>query len=140
MPTEKKLTGYPSIDKPWLKYYTEEAINAKLPECTIYEYLWENNKDNLDEIALIYFGKEITYRELFENIEKTAKAFVSIGVKNEIVSVCLPSVPEAIYTIYALNKIGAVPDLLDPRTNSEGLEFFLKESKSKFLVTIDTVN
>ena len=29
MPTEKELTGYPSIDKPWLKYYSEEAINAK---------------------------------------------------------------------------------------------------------------
>lgn len=28
MPTEKKMTGYPSIDRPWLKYYTEEAINA----------------------------------------------------------------------------------------------------------------
>lgn len=38
-------TGYPSIDKPWLKYYSEEAINAPLPECTIYEYLYENNKD-----------------------------------------------------------------------------------------------
>lgn len=32
---EKKVTGYPSVDKPWLKYYTEEAINAQLPECTI---------------------------------------------------------------------------------------------------------
>ncbi len=28
---EKKLTGYPSVDKPWLKYYTEEAeqLNSK---------------------------------------------------------------------------------------------------------------
>jgi len=26
------MTGYPSIDKPWLEYYSEEAINAKLPE------------------------------------------------------------------------------------------------------------
>ena len=34
-----RQTGYPSIDKPWLKYYSEEAINAELPECTIYEYL-----------------------------------------------------------------------------------------------------
>lgn len=25
MNTEKELTGYPSIDKPWLKYYSEEA-------------------------------------------------------------------------------------------------------------------
>ena len=35
MPTEKKMTGYPSIDKPWLKYYTEDAINAQLPEWDI---------------------------------------------------------------------------------------------------------
>ena len=30
MQTEKKLTGYPSIDKPWMKYYSEEAISAPL--------------------------------------------------------------------------------------------------------------
>lgn len=138
MPTENKLTGYPSIDKPWLKYYSEEAINAPLPECTIYEYLWENNKDHLDDIALIYFGKKITYGELFENIDKAAKAFAALGIKkDEIVSVCMASTPETIYTIYALNKIGAIPDLLDPRTNTAGLEFFLKESGSRLLLTID---
>ena len=67
---EKKLTGYPSIDKPWLKYYSEEAINAPLPECTIYEYLWDNNKDHLYDVALNYFDRKITYGELFENIEE----------------------------------------------------------------------
>lgn len=30
--TTQNMTGYPSIDKPWLKYYSEEAINAPLPE------------------------------------------------------------------------------------------------------------
>ena len=98
MPTEKKLTGYPSIDKPWLKYYSEEAINAPLPECTIYEYLWENNKDHLDDIALIYFGKKITYGELFENIDKAARAFAAIGIKNnDIVVLCTLNTPEMIY-------------------------------------------
>ena len=81
MPTEKKLTGYPSIDKPWLKYYTEEAIKAKLPECNIYEYLWENNKKHLEDIAITYFYKNISYRELFENIDKIADSFISSGVK-----------------------------------------------------------
>ena len=36
---EASMTGYPSIDKPWLKYYSQEAINAKLPACTMYEYI-----------------------------------------------------------------------------------------------------
>ena len=36
--TEHELTGFPSIDKPWLKYYSEEAIQAEL-----YRYvIWKN--------------------------------------------------------------------------------------------------
>ncbi len=139
MQTQQNLTGYPSIDKPWLKYYSEEAINAPLPECTIYEYLWENNKDHLDDVALIYFGKKITYCELFRNIDKTAASLVSLGVKQgDYVAVCMASTPEAVYTIYALNKIGAIPDLLDPRSNSDDYRFFLQEANSGVLVTIDS--
>ena len=63
--TDKKLTGYPSIDKPWLKYYSEEAINAPLPEKTLYQYIWDNNKNYLKNIALNYFGKKISYGTFF---------------------------------------------------------------------------
>ena len=51
---DNKLTGYPSIDKPWLKYYSEEAINAKMPECTMYDYIYDKNKEHLEDIALVY--------------------------------------------------------------------------------------
>ena len=84
MTEEKQLTGYPSIDKPWLKYYSEEAINAKLPECTIYEYLWENNKNHLNENIINYAGRWITYGEMFNNIDKIATAFVEKELKKEI--------------------------------------------------------
>ena len=39
--TEHELTGFPSIDKPWLKYYSEEAIRTPLPQKTLYRYLYE---------------------------------------------------------------------------------------------------
>ena len=117
MQTEKKLTGYPSIDKPWMKYYSEEAINAPLPECTIYEYLWGNNKDHLDDVALIYFGRKITYGELFSNIDRCEMSLCSLGVKpKDIVTVALPSIPEALYLVYALNKMGAVANELTPKS------------------------
>lgn len=77
---EKTLTGYPSIDKPWLKYYSEEAINAPLPECTIYEYLLGQNKDFLDDVAIVYLGRKISYKELFANIDRVADSFWSLGV------------------------------------------------------------
>ena len=53
---DKTLTLYPSIEKPWIKYYSDEAINAPLPQCTIYQYIWENNKDYLRDTAINYYG------------------------------------------------------------------------------------
>ena len=54
------LTGYPSIDKPWLKYYSQEAIRSCEPQCTAYELIYQNNRENLDDIAIHYFGHKIT--------------------------------------------------------------------------------
>lgn len=134
----KNLTGYPSIDKPWLKYYSEEAINAPLPECTIYEYLWENNKNHLDDIALVYFGRKITYKELFENIDKAACSFSSIGVKiNDIVTICAVSIPETIYSFYGLNKIGVISNMVDPRTSVEGIRHYIEEANSNVVMCLD---
>ena len=77
--TEHELTGYPSIDKPWLKYYSDEAINAILPEKTIYHYLYDSNVNNLNIIAINYFGKKVTYRSMFNFIDEISYALKSIG-------------------------------------------------------------
>ena len=53
---EVKEKCYPSKDKPWLKYYKKEAVNAALPECTIWQYVHDNNKDNMKGTALNYYG------------------------------------------------------------------------------------
>ena len=95
----QQKTGYPSIDKPWLKYYSEEAINAPLPECTAFEYLFEYNKENQDDVAIICFNKKVSFKELFINIEKAAAAFYAMGVReNDIVAICSVTLPEVIYT------------------------------------------
>ena len=51
-----KWTGFPSTDKPWLKYYSEEAVSAPRPEGAVYEYLYQYNKDYFTQTALEYFG------------------------------------------------------------------------------------
>ncbi|MBQ6676761.1 MAG: acyl--CoA ligase [Clostridia bacterium] len=135
---EQNMTGYPSIDKPWLKYYSDEAINAPLPECSIFDHLWDKNKNDLNSIAILYYGSRISYKCLFDKIQETANALYACGVrKDDIVAVCLPSIPEAVYLIYALNYIGAIPNMLDPRYNEKLLEFCVKETPTKLLLTLD---
>lgn len=102
----QQLTGYPSIDKPWLKYYSEQSRKVNVPECSIYDFIWENNKDHPNDIALVFFDKRITYGQLFREIDKTAAAFLSLGIKKgDIVVMMVLNQPEIVYTIYALNKI-----------------------------------
>ena len=135
---EKKLTGYPSIDKPWLKYYSEEAINAPLPECSMYEYMRSSNMEHDSEPALEFFGRLITYGELFVDIDRTAQAFATLGVKEgDIVSLCTVTTPETIYALYALNKLGAISNMVDPRTSADELVRYIQESNTRVLMTID---
>ena len=68
-----------------MKYYSEEARKAKLPECTAFNYLKQLNSDRYDQPALHYYGNDITFKELFDRIEATAQAFCSIGRKSKII-------------------------------------------------------
>lgn len=130
-----KATGYPSVDKPWLKYYNDESINTSLPEFTIYQYLWQNNKDHKSDIAINYLGNKITYAQLFHNIDLVAAAFLSLGVKpGEIVTIALPSIPEALYCIYALNKIGAIVNMIHPLAGKNEIIHYLNEVESRIAV------
>jgi len=133
-----KATGYPSIDKPWLKYYSEDSINASLPECTIYEYIRQKNGGHGNDIALMYFGKKISYSTLFQEIDKTAKAFSAIGVKSgDVVSFVAITTPELIFSLYALNKLGAVCNMIDPRMSENTISELIKKANSNVLLVLD---
>lgn len=131
-------TGYPSIDKPWLKYYSEEAINAEIPTNSIYDQLCECNKDNLDGKAVSYFSVTLTYRELIRKIDTVAQAFIRLGIKTgDIVNVALPNIPENIYIVYGLNKIGAIANLIDLRSKGESLLHYFNETDATIAIICD---
>lgn len=80
----------------------------------------------------------ISYGEMFENIERATKGYASLGVtKEDIVTICAVTIPETIYTFYGLNRLGAVCNMVDPRTSVEGIKEYIKEVNSKIVVTID---
>lgn len=134
------LTGKPSIDRPWLKYYTKEAVDAEIPEMTVYDYLKQQNK-NLNRCALNYFDRKITYGEMFEKIDETMCALLNAGVKKgDIVSIVAPTLPEVVYTFYALSRIGAVANMIDPRKSSKEIEEYVKEVDSKLLFIVDVAS
>ena len=127
-----------SEEKVWMKYYPQEAINLEFPKATVYSYLKEVNKDRPDGPALYYYGTKITFRGLVERIEACAKAFAALGVKRgDIVSFVAVAVPECIAAVYALNKLGATANTIDPRMDKESIQRMIRESGSRVLLVLD---
>ena len=48
----------------------------------------------------------------------------------------LPTIPESVYCFYALNKIGAIPNMIDVRTTPSRLVEIANRTKPKMLVVM----
>ena len=136
--TELKKNLKVSEEKVWMKYYSEEAKNAPLPRCKAYDYILERNKDRLDAPALHYYGRDISFRELMSRVDEAANAYAALGVKEgDVVSFLSVAIPETIASVYALNRIGATANTIDPRMDIESICRMIQGSGSRILVVID---
>ena len=116
-----------SDDQPWLNYYSKEDRKINYTDKTIYNYLVECVGDDTDFTALNYFGSRMSFGEMFDKIDVAAKAFRYLGVKEkDIVTICLPNTPEALICFYAINKIGAVADMIHPLSGGSEIKYYLQ--------------
>lgn len=135
-----RQTGYPSLDKPWLKYY-EKALNEDdIPQCSAFHLLYESNKEFLNDTALLFFNREISYGQLINQIKKAAKAFNALGIKKgDIVTLQVLNMPQTITIFYALSYIGAVANIVYVTTSEKELSEILINTDSKMYITIDAL-
>lgn len=108
-----RQTGYPSVDKPWLKYYKPDVFEKalKIPkDKSFYRFYMENVFTKPDFPILKYFNATLTTKEFTALIELWARAFRSAGVvEDEMVPVYGTWCPEIAAIFFALNAIGAHP-------------------------------
>ncbi len=121
-----------------MKYFSEESKAAEFPRMKVYSYFKEVNKNRLNQTALYYYGTKITVKKMIEKIDQVADAFDAIGVKKgDTVSLVSASTPESIFAFYALNKIGATMNAIDPRLDKKSVARMIKNSGSRVLMVID---
>lgn len=138
--------GKTSIDKPFLKYYSEESLIVDYPRETIYEYVMNPNRGHEDEVALRYMGNTITFGEMDERINKTVRSLKKLGVqKGDTVAICMPNTPEAAITVFAINKMGAIASMIHPLSAENQIKNYLNEEdlekgikKAKVIVAFDS--
>lgn len=128
----------PSVCKPWLKYLPKESLEAEMPKQTIYEYIKDTCEKDPAGKALYYYGTSITYGEMLQKIDECAAAFWGMGVRaGDMVSLVTVTLIESIYALYALAKIGAISNYIDPRMDVQRILDEVQGVNSRLLVTLD---
>lgn len=123
---------------PWDKFYDKDKRTIEVPNVSVYEYLRDCNKDNLDSIAINYFNKKMTYRTFLNEINVCARALRSQGIREgDVVTICMPNTPEAVIAFYATNEIGAIANMVHPLSAEEEIKHSLISTKSVMLIAIN---
>ena len=129
-------------ERPWLKFYEEENIpgNIEYPDCSMVDMVMQSAEKWPDNVAYVYYGHKVTYKNFVKKIEKAAKALKNYGVKEgDRVTICMPNTPEGITMVYAVNMVGAVCNMVHPLSSEKELEYYIKVAESKYVLVIDAV-
>ena len=124
--------------RPWLSSMGEVPESLDYFQGSMVEKVEEIAKAYPTNIAFDFMGKSTSYRDMVANIEKCARSLRTIGVRqNDRVTIAMPNCPQAIYMFYAVNMIGAVANMVHPLSSEKELEFYINESESVTVVTLD---
>ncbi len=138
MTTEKELTGYPSIDRPQEKFYRSKPVREIETEQTIYEMIFNSNKDNMSAPALEYMGVTWSFERLKEKTDRVANAFFNSGLKmGDCVLIGASNCPEIVVILLALNKLGVVSKWFDVRASEDNIKHYANDNNCKFIIVFD---
>lgn len=108
------------------------------PKLTMWQMIYKAADEHPDGLALEFMGQKITYRAFKAMIEKTAKALWAQGIrKGDRVTIAMPNCPQAVSMFYALNRVGALANMVHPLSAPGEYKFFLNFSHSKMILTLD---
>ncbi len=130
---EKTLDWKP----PFAKWFVGGTINAS------YNTLDIHQSSKSDKSAILWEGengesRNITYGEMFTQVQKFANVLKSLGVKKgDRVTIYLPMVPELPITMLACARIGATHTVIFSGFSATSIKDRVTDSNSKVIITAD---
>ena len=127
-----------SASAPWLAYYGSTPAQLHYPDKTMYQLVADAATKYPRGVAYVFQGKKTTYSAFMQRIDDAARGLYRSGIrKGDRVTICMPNCPQALDCFYALNRIGAIPNMIHPLSAPQEIAFYLNVSHSKAILTLD---
>ena len=138
---KKNSTGFPSIDlthDEGISYFKRKPF---IPNLNIF--------NAVEMLSLFYRGSfavdslelRVTFQELIDDSVRLSKSFKELGVKaDEIITVSMPNLYQALVVFLAANRIGATITFLNSFAGSDEICHYINEFESKIYINFDKNN
>ncbi len=129
------------LQKPWFKFWPEGVPkHIEYPEVPLFDFLRKTAEKYPNNIAIVYFNKKITYKELDAASDRFATALSDLGVKKgDKVAIFLPNVPQFPISYYGVIKIGAITTAMSPLHKEREVQHQLNDSEAETVVVLDAL-
>jgi len=119
-------------------HYRSVPPSLAYPDVGMYRLVSDAARRFPDKAAYGFMGSIVTYRDMMGEIDALADALAAHGVsKGDNVLICLPNCPQAIWSVYATNKCGAISNMVYPLSSKNEIRRFIMDSRCKLAVVID---
>jgi len=125
-------------NQPWLKHFGATPGSIDYPPLSMFAMFRDNANLYPDLDGLIFFDKKTSRSLLLKQVEHMSRQFAKQGIKkNDTVIICLPNIPQAVVSFYALNRLGAIPAPIHPLSAPAEIEDYAKLVSAKAAITLD---
>lgn len=105
---------------------------------TLYTDIYNCAQDRLEQDAVIFYNEHISFGKLMAHIDTFARHLTERGIcQGDVVTLCIPNTPSSAVALYAINKIGAVCQLVHPYIPLPQLKQDMAKTNSKLLIVYD---
>ncbi|MBR3555924.1 MAG: AMP-binding protein [Oscillospiraceae bacterium] len=123
---------------PWKDHMGGVPLHLEYPSGSMFDAVREVAEKYPDNIAFDFMGKSTTYRKLVEQVEACARSLKTLGVRaGDRITIAMPNCPQAIFMFYAVNLVGGISNMIHPLSAEKEIEFYLNESESFSVITLD---
>lgn len=126
------------VNTPWANSMGAVPLHLPYFSGSLYDALASSATKFPNAIAFDFMGKSTQYKTFLRTIHTCANALWHLGIRpGDRVTIAMPNCPQALVFFYGINLLGGVANMIHPLSAEAEIAFYLKQSKSVALLTLD---